>query len=60
MKFQVTFADGRAWIDSASSHGSAARRAIAEVYEGNEPDTVTITITKRGGGAVIVPAPTGE
>ena len=55
MKFEVKFADGTIWVDQAANHGAAARRAIAEVYGEEAPDSLTLTISKRGGGAIILP-----
>ena len=54
MKFEVTFGDGTLWIGEAANNGAAAKKAIAEVYEGQVmPDCVTLTIQVRRGGAII-------
>jgi len=54
MKFEVTFGDGTLWIGEAANNGAAAKKAIAEVFAGQVmPDSVTLTIELRRGGAII-------
>ena len=57
MNFEVEFPDGTIWVDRAANHGAAAASAIRRVLGEKLPDTLTITIRRCPGGAVVVPAP---
>ncbi len=56
---EVTLPDGRRWIGETANHASAVRGALAKLYPEGCPDTVSLTVAKLDGGAVIVPAKEG-
>ena len=55
--FEVRFQDGRRWIRQGTNTGAAVKKAIDEVYPGETPDELTITVIRHEGGAVIIDPP---
>ena len=58
--YEVQLPGGKKWIGPTSNMSSAIKRAFDEVYRGTMPTTVTLTVIRHEGGAVVLDPPQAQ
>jgi len=55
--FEVRVQGGKRWIRQGVNVGAAVKKALDELYPQEVPDTLTLTVIRHEGGAVIIDPP---